>query len=84
MMIERENKIVGLEPRSGVDGTQDADELPFWIELWKTQAEQVERVLGRAASVQLARAIYTSAQSEFPGRRITIRRGEDLVLDSTR
>jgi hypothetical protein len=82
MMIEHEDKIVGLETRSGIDGAQDVDELPYWIELWKLGNEHVERVLGRAASVQLARAIFTSAQSEFPGRRITIRRGRETVLDS--
>ena len=84
MMIEREDKIVGLEMRSGIDGAEFADELPYWIELWKLESEHVERVLGRAASVQLARAIFTSAQSEFPRRRITVRRGEDTVLDSDR
>ena len=84
MMIEREDKIVGLETRSGIDPAQGADELPYWIELWKTESRHVERVLGRAASAQLARAIFTSAQSEFPDRRITIRRGEEMVIDSER
>jgi hypothetical protein len=84
MMMEPEDKIVGLEGKSGIDPAQEADELPYCIELWKPDSGRVERVLGRAASVQLARAIFTSAQSEFPSRRITVRRGEDMVLDSER
>ena len=82
MMIEREDKIVGLETRSGIDPAQDADELPFWIELWDPGHDRVERVLGRAASNQLARAIFNTAQTEFPGRRITVRRSGETVLDT--
>ena len=82
MMVEGDDNIVGLEGRAAGDPVRDSDELPYWIELWHAEREQVERVIGRAASHQLARAIFTSAQSEFPGRRITVRRLAEKVLDT--
>jgi hypothetical protein len=82
MMIEREDKIVGLEGRSGLESDQDSEKLPYSIEVWQDEDARVERVLGRAASVQLARAIFVSAQTEFPGRRVTVRRGDETVLET--
>jgi hypothetical protein len=84
MMIEPEDKIVGIESRAGLDQTQSGDELPYWIELWDTDAAKVERVLARALSSQLARTIFNTAQNEYPGRRLTLRRGVETLLDSER
>jgi hypothetical protein len=39
-------------------------------------------VLARAASMQLARAIFKAAQGEHPERRITLRKGNRVVSDS--
>jgi hypothetical protein len=61
------------------------EELPYRIELWKDaegKGSGVERVLARAASVQLAHAIFKAAQSEHPNRRITLRDGDRIVADS--
>ena len=81
MMIEREDKVVGLGAKTGA-GAQVQDELPYLILLCEPQSANAERVLARAASAQLARAIFNAAQSEFPGRRIMLQRGGETILDS--
>jgi hypothetical protein len=53
------------------------------VELWRADAaNEIERVLGRAASAQFARAIFTAAQAEHPQRRITLCKGNHVVSDS--
>jgi hypothetical protein len=60
-----------------------AEELPYRVELWHDGAgDTVERVLGRALNAQLARAIFTAAKGEHPNRRITLRRGSRVIVDS--
>jgi len=59
------------------------EDLPYRVELWRADAaNEIERVLGRAASAQLARAIFTAAQAEHPQRRITLCKGNHVVSDS--
>lgn len=58
------------------------ESLPYCIELWDLAATAVERVLARAVSAQLARAIFKAARTEYPDRRITLRRGQRLISDS--
>jgi hypothetical protein len=42
----------------------------------------VERVLARAVNASLARAIFTAAQSEHPGRRIALRHGNRVLAET--
>ena len=59
--------------------------LPYLIELWREEAsDQAERVLARAVSATLARAIFKAALNEHPNRRITLRRGSRVIADSRR
>ena len=59
------------------------EDLPYRVELWDANdRECVERVLARAFSAPLARAIFKAARTEHPERRITLRRGERMVADS--
>jgi len=58
-----------------------SDELPYRVELWRS-SDAVERVLGLASNVALARAIFRAAITEHPGRRVTLRRGDKIVGDS--
>lgn len=61
------------------------EEFPFRVELWHDGGgNAVERVLARAASVQLARAIFKAAQGDHPERRITLRRGNRIIADSVK
>ena len=60
-------------------GAGAAEDLPFAVELWDLTRADVERVLARASSATLARAIYDAAQSEHIGRLITLSR-DDIVL----
>ena len=55
------------------------DELPFAVELWREDGGQVEKILARAFSLSLARAISRAAVDEHPDRRITVRHGERVV-----
>lgn len=57
--------------------------LPYRIELWGgADRTVIERVLARAFSPQLARAIFKAASSEHPGRRVTLSRGSRILADS--
>jgi hypothetical protein len=59
------------------------EELPFRVELWHDGGhDAVERILARAANVQLARAIFKAAQGDHPQRRITLRRDNRIIADS--
>jgi hypothetical protein len=61
------------------------EELPFRVELWHDGGgDAVERVLARAVSAQLARAIFKAAQGDHPERRITLRRGSRIIADSAK
>lgn len=60
-----------------------AEDLPYRVELWGDgDGHGVERVVARAASVQLAHAIFRAVRNEHPGRRITLREGDRIVADS--
>jgi hypothetical protein len=59
------------------------EDLPYRIELWTDgHGSGIERVVARAASVQLAHAIFKAVQSEHPNRRIILREGDRIVADS--
>jgi hypothetical protein len=59
------------------------EELPFSIELWDAgSADTVERIIARAFSAELAKAIFVAAQTEYPERRLTLRRGTQVLSDS--
>jgi hypothetical protein len=51
--------------------------------LWQAEREDnIEQVLARALSAELARAIFKAATSEHPERRITMRKGRNVIADS--
>ena len=56
--------------------------LVYAVELWTPDSAALEQILARAASATLARAIFTAAQQEHPGRHIVLRQG-DQVIDRT-
>ena len=62
-----------------------SEDLPYRIDLWRPDGENgVERVLARAASMPLARAIFKAAQGEHPNRRITLSKGSRVVSDTVK
>jgi hypothetical protein len=81
-MIEREphkTKVTQLAAAAS-----DRESLPYRVELWSDgDRKSLERVLARAFSAPLARAIFKAAQTEHPGRRITLRRGARVIADTT-
>jgi hypothetical protein len=65
------------------DPPRHAEALPYRIELWHEEGQAtVERVLARAVTVQLARAMFQAAKDEHPERRITLRKGNRILSDS--
>lgn len=56
--------------------------LPYTIELWSEDRTAVSKVLARAVSVSLARAIFAAAMTEYPDRRVTLRRGSRTIAKS--
>jgi hypothetical protein len=59
-----------------------SENLSYTIELWDLPRSGPERVIGRAASMVLARAIFAAAQTEHLGRRLVLRRGGKVVQES--
>jgi hypothetical protein len=77
-----------MNQRTAKDGrvsvlAAQTEKLSYSIELWDPDARTLERVLGRAFSPQLARAIFHAAQKEHPDQRILLRRGTRTLADST-
>jgi hypothetical protein len=67
-----------------ITGRGDGDEeLRYEIALVSNGDEVKERVLARAASGQLAHAIFHAAKSEHPDARIILRRDARLLVDSS-
>lgn len=79
-MVERgheKSKVVRLGNPPG-----EMESLPYCIELWDAARTAVERVLARAFSAELARAIFKAATGEYPDRRVTLRHGDRTISDS--
>ncbi len=60
----------------------EPEDLPYSVLLWDLPRREVERVLARAASASLARAIFVAAQSEHLGRKITLQQGQRVIAQS--
>jgi hypothetical protein len=72
-----DSKIVAIGAAMGATSP-----LPYTVELWNLPRTEPERVIGRAASAVLARAIFIAAQSEHLGRRILLRRGAQVIAEA--
>lgn len=57
-------------------------QLAYAVELWNLPRTAPERVIARAASASLARAIFQAACAEHFGRRLVLRRGAQILLES--
>jgi hypothetical protein len=80
MAEQEQNKI---KPVRRATTPTPGEVLPYCVELWDLATKsRVDRVLARAYSAMLARAIYMAAVIEQPGRRITLRHGERILADS--
>jgi len=79
------NRAIQDKKTSRVDASPSLpEELPYRIELWQADgSDSIERVLARALSAQLARAIFNAAKREHPERRVTLRRGSRFLADSS-
>ena len=74
---EDEGKVLPLGPIASGEAR-----LPYAIELWNLPRTAPEKLIGQAASMVLARAIFAAAQSEHLGRRLVLRRGSRVLQES--
>ncbi len=74
---DAEHKVVALAAAATPD-----EALPFRVELWDRTHPRPERVIGKAATMILAQAIYQAAQIDFAGQRITLCRGDHILMDT--
>ncbi|MFC3078593.1 hypothetical protein ACFODL_10895 [Phenylobacterium terrae] len=72
-----EGRVIPLEAAAGT-----SRQLPYAVELWNLPRTAPERVVGRAASAVVARAIFLAAQSEHLGRKLVLRRGARVLAES--
>ena len=70
------------KPGRPQDPALPPDELPYRIELCHPDGRR-DRLLGRALTAPLARAIFQAAIDEHPGRRIVLRKGDNIILESS-
>ncbi|HEY4113352.1 MAG TPA: hypothetical protein VGM17_04760 [Rhizomicrobium sp.] len=56
-------------------------DLPYRVELWDERREKIERIVARAHSETLARAIFTSACEQYPGRHLSLWRGRERLAE---
>jgi len=59
-----------------------SEKLPYRIELWDENGAALERILARAVTASLARAIFKAAQTEYPARVIRLLRGKRVIAQS--
>jgi hypothetical protein len=77
-----------IKPRSNRKHAHDAvltgssTGLPYTVELWNLTRSAPERTLGKAASLTIARTIFTAALSEYLGRLIVLRHGLSTIQKS--
>lgn len=70
------------ETRAAPDESSVSPDLPFRIDLWDAQGSEVERVVARAHTPNLAQAIFKAASEQYPGRRLTLWRGRERIAES--
>lgn len=76
-MSEPESNVIPLE-----SGAPPEDPLPYTVALREHDLARPDRVIGRAANIVLARAIFAAAQVDFAGKSILLRRGADIIAQS--
>jgi len=79
-MIKGEDEAGRVVPMGAAVGA--SSRLPYTVELWTLTRSEPERVIGRAASAVLARAIFTAAEKEHLGRLIRLRRGSHVLAQT--
>lgn len=57
------------------------DAIPFSVEAWPPEGAS-PRVIGRAVTLMLAHAIFSAALESYPGARIVLKRGVEVLQDS--
>jgi hypothetical protein len=74
---ENDSKVLQLAPIAAA-----GERLPYTIELWNLPRTAPEKIIGQAASMVLARAIFAAAETEHLGRRLILRRRDRVLQES--
>jgi hypothetical protein len=56
-------------------------DLPYRVELWDEGRDKIERIVARAHSETLARAIFSAASEQYPGRYLSLWRGRERLAE---
>ena len=70
------------EPHVSPQTDVSEDLLPYVIELWTEDGRDVAFILARVRSASLANAVFSASRADFLDRRITLRRGARIIVDS--
>ncbi len=81
-MNERERANTNSTEAPARGDVNEKEDLSYRVTLWVEENTLVLKVLARATSIVLARAIYVATLTENPGRRITLNRGLETISDS--
>lgn len=68
--------------RLSQSGSHRSPDLPFRIELWNELGSEVERVVARSYSANLAQAIFNAACEQYPGRRLSLWHGRERLAQA--
>lgn len=60
------------------------DDLPFKVEQWDRDGNQIERVIARAANLIIGRRAYEAACRQYPQARPTLRQGIRVIEKTER
>jgi len=55
------------------------EDLPFKVEEWDRDGNQIERVIARAANLIEGRSAYDAARRQYPKARLTLRQGIRVI-----
>ena len=73
------NQTRAKRTRASAGPSSRTPDLPFRIELWDAEQRNVERVVARVHSANLAQAIFKAACEEYPGRSLSLWRGRERL-----
>lgn len=55
--------------------------LPYIVEIWNLPRTHVERVIARADTILVARAVFDAAAAENPSRRVVLRQADRVLAE---
>jgi hypothetical protein len=76
--------VVPVSFSTGQMATGRPDDLPYMVEQWDDADRYVEELIALTGDYRVARAAFTEAAKQRPGRIVTLRQRTRLLADSRR